>query len=1054
MQLVAASLPAANPLAPPMKNSVVEAAVFGVQKAESLAGSPPPAGMQYLQVDLRARSSVTLDGDATAFDPKAKTGARLEIGTVADWKDSPKYTQLVIDGEYGYFPLPVSKLPAEPRFLPDLMTGGALTFLVPKDTKSIELRCDFPNARLPDGSVQRPDGLTLSIEGQRPAPPSRTAIAQARDEAFDVSVVREQAAGQFASAKADEGQKFLILDVVIRNLSKNHESFQPREQLKYVSEAGDQAERDDATLAGPYPPAEPYYIPSGEQRSFQMAYRIGVDQTRPRLAYAAVSDGASKVLTLKPLEKQSLVQATSTPPPPPANNEPVKTVMPASAPAATPPAVASNAPVPAPAQPAPQKADDHSPPSPRPHGPAHGLAGYGLTAQQVNDAIDRGAQGLWDYTIKKCDQDRQEFGDDMVHVLCALALVHADAHKKIPEFDASLRQFLNKVEPHKIGSRAVYRNALLCMLIQAYGDPTFEPQMRQAARWLLEAEGSDGTWSYDAQIPDEVFGQKLHAGALTIVGGQPPGQSRSDVWKRQTEWKEVGGDNSCTQFAILGLQAAVAGGVQLPPEAWQKALDAARKRHCEDGGWDYGGPGTSYGSMTSAGICATAISRYQLGQKKDFANDSTIDQALGWLDRNMAYGKHPKHGDEKDYVYYYTYSIERVGRILDTEFIGGHEWYPEGARWLIGAQQPEGLWVGIEGEEQQDPRLSSSFALLFLTRATPPLEPIARTGPGTLRTDVLAPDNRFYIILDCSGSMIDIMDGQVKFDIARNAVRTLVDRFPPNCQVALRVYGHRKTALDKDADLDTELKIPMGLLNRVRFNQTLDLLRSRGKTPLALSIEDAIQDLGNVGEGKPVTLVLLTDGGEDTTNPRGKPLKAADDLGKVKNIRFHIVGFDINQADWSEQLQAMAQRSHGKYWPAARAADLQRSILNAVLGVPEQFAVLDAGGKEVVRGHFGESKQLPEGKYTFRTEYAGQVFSQEFYISPGEQTATTFDAIQVVPGTAAAVAAPSAAGAPPNPPATPEDAMKNWPKFCTHCGAPLKPGQKFCTNCGQPVVVK
>ncbi len=75
-------------------------------------------------------------------------------------------------------------------------------------------------------------------------------------------------------------------------------------------------------------------------------------------------------------------------------------------------------------------------------------------------------------------------------------------------------------------------------------------------------------------------------------------------------------------------------------------------------------------------------------------------------------------------------------------------------------------------------------------------------------------------------------------------------------------------------------------------------------------------------EKNPVTLLLLTDGGEDTFKPRGNPIKACEDLAKVKNMTFHIVGFDINQPDWSAQLQAMAQAAGGRYWPAARGADL------------------------------------------------------------------------------------------------------------------------------------
>ena len=88
------------------------------------------------------------------------------------------------------------------------------------------------------------------------------------------------------------------------------------------------------------------------------------------------------------------------------------------------------------------------------------------------------------------------------------------------------------------------------------------------------------------------------------------------------------------------------------------------------------------------------------------------------------------------------------------------------------------------------------------------------------------------------------MDGKLKFDIARDAVRALVNDLPPNSNVALRVYGHRKRAVDDGADEDTELKIPLAPLDRKKFIATLDALRPRGKTPLALSIEEAVKDIG------------------------------------------------------------------------------------------------------------------------------------------------------------------------------------------------------------------
>lgn len=245
----------------------------------------------------------------------------------------------------------------------------------------------------------------------------------------------------------------------------------------------------------------------------------------------------------------------------------------------------------------------------------------------------------------------------------------------------------------------------------------------------------------------------------------------------------------------------------------------------------------------------------------------------------------------------------------------------------------------------------------------------------------------------------------------------------------------------------------MAPLDKKQFTDTLNALRSRGKTPMALSIQDAIADLGEVADDKPVTLLLLTDGGEDTIRPRGNPVKACEELAKVKNVRFHIVGFDINQPDWSQQLQAMAQASGGRYWPAAKAVDLERSVRNAVLGIPEQFVVLGADGRQVKAGQFGDSVSLPEGQYKFRTVFAGRPFEQELYISPGENTAVTFDASQVPPGAAASEQSPAAvAPAAAAPPAT--ETPKAWPRFCTHCGAPLKPGQKFCTTCGTPVQPK
>jgi len=843
----------------------------------------------------------------------------------------------------------------------------------------------------------------------------------------------------------------------VKNLNKQQEFFQPKAQLKYASESGATVEMDRASAACPHPAYEQIYIPAGEVRSFQVAYQIASGESRPRLAYSAVTAGGSKVLSLPPLGSQAV--ATGQPAPAPEVAQPVAPVTPKPMKTEPPPVAPAVAKAPEPPRvvtpaPGPSKSPKIAA-LPRQHGAPRGIEGVGLTAERVNAAIDKGARALWEMRQQAVVKKHQPFGTLQEDTLIALALVHADAHKKIPEFDGALRHFLSTVNVHDLGAQGpgTYEVGLLAMLLQAYGDPAYESRMRQVARWLLEAEGADGTWTYSASLPEDLFKQLPGKGVLQISGGLPPGTAQGETWQRQTKGKVIGGDNSVTQFAILGMQSAAASGIKFPAEAWQHALDIALKRQsAEDGGWDYHDAGRGYGSMTSAGVCAVAIGRFQTGAP-DYTQDPAIDHGVAWLDQHFAVGSHPNYGNPNDYAYYFMYSLERVGRILNTEFIGAHEWYPEGAAWLVANQQPGGLWVGKDGAEKQEPELATSFALLFLTRATPPLKPEVKHGPGMLRTAVIAPDNRFYVILDASGSMLDTMDGQMKFDIARAAVQSLIDSLPPNSEVALRVYGHRKSALQPDCDTDTELKIPMQPLNKAKFTATLNSLRSRGKTPLALSIEDAIKDLGDVPADQPVTLLLLTDGGEDTIKPRGNPIQAARDLAKVKNVRFHIVGFDINTPEWSQQLQEMASVSGGRYWPAARGAELQRSVRNAVLGVPEQFTILDADGHAVAQGQFGDSKSLPEGKYHFRTDFAGRAFDQEFYCSAGEQTSVTFDASQIPAGPAPAAAPPVAAQTAPPPQPGPAPAVA-WPKFCTHCGAPLQPGQKFCTKCGTPVQPK
>jgi len=673
-----------------------------------------------------------------------------------------------------------------------------------------------------------------------------------------------------------------------------------------------------------------------------------------------------------------------------------------------------------------------------------GLPGVGLTAEQVNAAIDHGAEFLWNYIKKKdLETGKQQLGDDPPHVLACLALVHAGAHRKFPDFDQALRGYLDRYPPNSY--QTVYQYGLASMLIEAYGDPAYFSKLRKASRYLVESQGKMGSWTYLTDVPANLTDENDHA-ALRVISGVSGAPDPNDKgMSRLTDWS-LGqeGDNSCTQFALLGLHSASRCHIKISPELWKRNLDACRRRQCPDGGWAYHeGDTESYGSMTCAGICARAIDRFELGKPQP-GNDEGIERGLAWMDGHFSVNQNPA---SSGYLYYYLYSVERVGRVLDTEFIGPHEWYPLGARFLVDKQEKNGSW--LEGSDP-DPRCPTSFALLFLTRATPTLNvEIKHGGPGTLKPDIeTPPPAKLYFILDASGSMLDIMDGRLKFDLARGAVQGLIDRLPDSTEVALRVYGHRKRSIEEGSDEDTALEIPMGPLDRQKLAAKLKSLRPRGKTPLALSLTQAISDLSWASPDKPVTLVLLTDGGEDTM-PRRDPVKVCDQLAKMKGVTFHIIGFDINQEDWGRQLRAMAEHSGAHYWPAAHSNVLQQQVSAAVFGTPDGYVLLDSAGREVARGPFGTPVQLPEGRYSFKTALAGLEFTTPVTITTDSTTGVMFDASHIPNHPATLPASPAATGTPPVAPASVGPPIPH--RFCTHCGHLLPPNAKFCPSCGQPV---
>jgi hypothetical protein len=219
-------------------------------------------------------------------------------------------------------------------------------------------------------------------------------------------------------------------------------------------------------------------------------------------------------------------------------------------------------------------------------------------------------------------------------------------------------------------------------------------------------------------------------------------------------------DFSNTQYALLGLRAARDCGVPIPPMVWLRTLERALARQEPDGakvlrtvpnpggqaykidygdrarGWSYtDGSNVMTGSMTTAGIAILAICHDALTQPQRFSaydkplenrTTQSIQDGFTWLDANFTVQANPGQ-NAPPWHFYYLYGLERAAVLAGRDLVGEHDWYIEGARYLVGRQRGDGSWhTGFLGGTDYEPNdaLDTAWAVLFLARATRPAKPI------------------------------------------------------------------------------------------------------------------------------------------------------------------------------------------------------------------------------------------------------------------------------------------------------------------------------------------
>lgn len=393
------------------------------------------------------------------------------------------------------------------------------------------------------------------------------------------------------------------------------------------------------------------------------------------------------------------------------------------------------------------------------------------TEQEIESAIRRGVVYL------KSRNPRYATGGDG---LVAYALLSAGTPLDDPVVQGLIDRIKAKVRKgaYTPGAHHFYEAGLDLMALGKADSELYRDEIEAVARYIIDGQLETGAWFYPHRPP------------------QP-------------------GDTSITQYAALGLWAASRAGIEVSPNVWSNLSRWLIETQFQDGSFTYHPPRARPGSMptmTVAALGSQYIARLHLTgagapvirpehvdgdagrgagvveEKKKFgvleeigldrpvesivigngANrgrrtgrtsiqqiDESIARGLEWLAANYS-------PDMRDMTWklYYLYALERMAALGDIADIGGNNWYADGSTFLLRTQRDEGHWSG-----RRDPSVGTSFALLFLSRATSRL--LNRGGPGpTVGGGLLAggrglPENLSEVQLQGSEIKVQQLSGPI-----------------------------------------------------------------------------------------------------------------------------------------------------------------------------------------------------------------------------------------------------------------------------------------------------
>ena len=194
------------------------------------------------------------------------------------------------------------------------------------------------------------------------------------------------------------------------------------------------------------------------------------------------------------------------------------------------------------------------------------------------------------------------------------------------------------------------------------------------------------------------------------------------------------------------------------------------------------------------------------------------------------------------------------------------------------------------------------------------------------------------IILDCSRSMLDSVEGGRKIDVAKSTLVSVLSQIPENVAVGFRAFSFsppRGTV--EESCRDSALLFPIQVGNRNAVVTKVMSLEAMGATPIGYSLQEAAKDFTPAG-GVEKVIILISDGAETC---------GLDPVGVVQGLRAQgiqiqilTIGFDVDQ-EAATQLRALSEAAGGQYYSAGTAIELQQSVSEAAQAAVTGFVGME-----------------------------------------------------------------------------------------------------------------